>query len=135
VASFHGMPKNYVDKGDPYLAQCIATTESFAQAHGSGCFKTPAHIPVALRLRRVAAALYRQDHRATGKGRRAPHCRRDARFSATASKRLEEIAQENAGIFRHMAASSLPPFPASMTSDAGMDVIRQLVLRELQGWI
>src|SRR5207244_5986076 len=23
VASFHGMPKKYVDKGDPYLAQCI----------------------------------------------------------------------------------------------------------------
>ncbi len=30
VASFHGMPQKYVDKGDPYQAQCIATTE----AHG-----------------------------------------------------------------------------------------------------
>ena len=26
VASFHGMPKQYVDKGDPYQQQCIATT-------------------------------------------------------------------------------------------------------------
>src|SRR3954452_23095485 len=25
VASFHGMPQKYVDKGDPYQAQCVAT--------------------------------------------------------------------------------------------------------------
>src|SRR6202045_1220572 len=29
VASFHGMPQKYVDKGDPYQAQCIATTDAF----------------------------------------------------------------------------------------------------------
>src|ERR1700742_1493369 len=28
VASFHGMPKDYVDKGDPYQAQCVATTDA-----------------------------------------------------------------------------------------------------------
>src|SRR6201993_57101 len=28
VASFHGMPKEYVDKGDPYQAQCIATVDA-----------------------------------------------------------------------------------------------------------
>src|SRR5438477_12721702 len=28
VASFHGMPQKYVDKGDPYERQCIATTGS-----------------------------------------------------------------------------------------------------------
>src|SRR4249919_2744970 len=28
VASFHGMPQKYIDSGDPYQAQCIATTES-----------------------------------------------------------------------------------------------------------
>ena len=34
VASFHGMPQKYVDKGDPYQAQCVATTDALAQAHG-----------------------------------------------------------------------------------------------------
>ena len=34
VASYHGMPQKYVDQGDPYQAQCIATTEALAQAHG-----------------------------------------------------------------------------------------------------
>jgi len=28
VASFHGMPQKYVDKGDPYQSQCIATTDA-----------------------------------------------------------------------------------------------------------
>src|ERR1700681_3735415 len=34
VASYHGMPKKYVDKGDPYLAQCIATTEALRRRMG-----------------------------------------------------------------------------------------------------
>src|SRR6185437_11098057 len=28
VASFHGMPQKYIDKGDPYQEQCVATTEA-----------------------------------------------------------------------------------------------------------
>src|ERR1700756_2841035 len=28
VASFHGMPKSYVDQGDPYESHCVATTEA-----------------------------------------------------------------------------------------------------------
>src|SRR6478735_2222948 len=34
VASFHGMPQKYVDKGDPYQAQCIATTDALRQRLG-----------------------------------------------------------------------------------------------------
>ena len=55
VASFHGMPQQYVDKGDPYLVQCTATIERLRKAAGPRCRKAAAHLPVALRLRRVAA--------------------------------------------------------------------------------
>src|SRR6185312_9737905 len=34
LASFHGMPKDYVDKGDPYQAQCIATTNALRKRLG-----------------------------------------------------------------------------------------------------
>src|SRR6202008_4889983 len=34
VASFHGMPREYVDKGDPYQAQCIATVEALRKRLG-----------------------------------------------------------------------------------------------------
>src|SRR5258705_4880935 len=34
VASFHGMPQKYVDKGDPYQSQCIATTDALRKRMG-----------------------------------------------------------------------------------------------------
>src|ERR1700683_5298750 len=34
VASFHGMPQKYVDKGDPYQRQCTATTEALRKRLG-----------------------------------------------------------------------------------------------------
>src|ERR1700709_73809 len=34
VASFHGMPQKYVDKGDPYQAQCAATTNALRRRMG-----------------------------------------------------------------------------------------------------
>src|SRR6202042_342902 len=33
-ASFHGMPQKYIDSGDPYQAQCIATTNALRQRMG-----------------------------------------------------------------------------------------------------
>src|SRR5207247_8075648 len=34
VASFHGMPQKYVDKGDPYYAQLVPTSESLSTRMG-----------------------------------------------------------------------------------------------------
>jgi len=34
VASFHGLPRAYVDRGDPYLAQCRATSEALQRRLG-----------------------------------------------------------------------------------------------------
>jgi ferrochelatase len=56
-------------------------------------------------------------------------------FSADCLETLEEIAQENAEIFRHAGGEQFSFIPCLNDSDGGMDVIRQLVLRELQGWI
>jgi len=42
---------------------------------------------------------------------------------------------ENAEIFKHNGGEQFAAIPCLNDSDPGMDVIRQLVLRELQGWI
>src|SRR6202043_872376 len=34
VASFHGMPQKYIDQGDPYYAQCVATTDALRKRMG-----------------------------------------------------------------------------------------------------
>jgi len=69
LASFHGMPQKYIDKGDPYY-----------DTVGAECRQADADVPVALRLRSLVAALHRQDGRETRQGRRAAACRHHARL-------------------------------------------------------
>ena len=135
VASYHGMPQKYVDKGDPYQAQCIATTDALRKRLGLEASKliltfqsrfgfdewlqpyTDKTIEKLAKdgVRRVAVVM--------------------PGFSADCLETLEEIAQENAEIFKHNGGEQFAAIPCLNDSDAGMDVIRQLVLRELQGWI
>ena len=56
-------------------------------------------------------------------------------FSADCLETLEEIAQENAEIFKHNGGEQFAFIPCLNDSDAGMEVLRGLVLRELQGWL
>jgi ferrochelatase len=56
-------------------------------------------------------------------------------FAADCLETLEEIAQENAHIFKQNGGEEFSAIPCLNDSDGGMNVITQLVLRELQGWI
>jgi ferrochelatase len=135
VASFHGMPKEYVDKGDPYHAQCVATVQAlrtrlkldeskllltFQSRFGNAEWLQPYTDKTVEKLakdgvRRIAVVM--------------------PGFAADCLETLEEIAGENAEIFKHNGGEAFSAIPCLNDSDGGMDVIRQLVLRELQGWI
>jgi ferrochelatase len=56
-------------------------------------------------------------------------------FSADCLETLEEIAHENAEIFRHHGGKNFFAVPCLNDSEDGMRVIRHLAERELQGWI
>jgi len=56
-------------------------------------------------------------------------------FSADCLETLEEIAVENAEIFKHHGGEKFAAIPCLNDSGPGMLVIRQMVLRELKGWI
>ena len=135
VASFHGMPKAYVDKGDPYLAQCIATTEALRNRLGLDASK----LLLTFQSRFGNAEWLQPYTDKTIEQLARDGVRRIAvvtpGFSADCLETLEEIAQENAEIFRHNGGEQFAAVPCLNDSEAGMDVIRQLVLRELQGWI
>jgi ferrochelatase len=135
VASFHGMPQKYVDKGDPYLAQCIATTDALRKRMGLETSKL-----VLTFQSRFGSDQWLQPYTdKTIEQLAKDGTRRIAvvtpGFSADCLETLEEIAQENAEIFKHNGGEQFAAIPCLNDSDAGMDVIRQLVLRELQGWI
>jgi ferrochelatase len=135
VASFHGMPQKYVDKGDPYLAQCVATTDALRKHLGLETSKL-----VLTFQSRFGSDEWLQPYTdKTIEQLAKAGTRRIAvvtpGFSADCLETLEEIAQENAEIFKHNGGEQFAAIPCLNDSDAGMDVIRQLVLRELQGWI
>ena len=56
-------------------------------------------------------------------------------FAADCLETLEEIAQENAEIFKHNGGEQFRFIPCLNDSDAGMRRDPPVVMRELQGWI
>jgi ferrochelatase len=135
VASFHGMPQKYIDKGDPYQAQCIATTDALRKRMGLDASK----LLLTFQSRFGFDAWLQPYTDKTMEKLAKDGVRRIAVvmpcFSADCLETLEEIAQENAEIFKHNGGEQFAAIPCLNDSDPGMDVIRQLVLRELQGWI
>jgi ferrochelatase len=135
LASFHGMPQKYVDKGDPYQTQCIATTNALRQRMGLDASR----LMLTFQSRFGFDAWLQPYTDKTVEKLAKEGVRRIAvvtpGFSADCLETLEEIAQENAEIFKHNGGEQFTFIPCLNDSDPGMDVIRQLVLRELQGWI
>ena len=126
------MPQEYVDKGDPYQAQCIATTDALRARLG------PAAPKLLLTFQsRFGNAEWLQPYTdKTVEQLAKDGVRRIAvvmpGFAADCLETLEEIAQENAEIFTHNGGESFAAIPCLNDSDAGMTVIHKLVLRELQ---
>jgi ferrochelatase len=135
VASFHGMPQKYIDNGDPYFAQCVATTDALRARMGLD----PSKLLLTFQSRFGFDAWLQPYTDKTIEQLARDGVRRIAvvtpGFSADCLETLEEIAQENAEIFKHAGGEAFAAIPCLNDSDGGMDVIRQLVLRELQGWI
>ncbi|MDB5574898.1 MAG: ferrochelatase [Bradyrhizobium sp.] len=135
LASFHGMPQKYIDKGDPYQAQCVATIDALRQRMGLDATK----LMLTFQSRFGFDEWLQPYTDKTIEQLAKDGVRRIAvvtpGFSADCLETLEEIAQENAEIFKHNGGEQFSAIPCLNDSDPGMDVIRQLVLRELQGWI
>jgi ferrochelatase len=135
VASFHGMPQKYVDQGDPYQVQCVATTEALRKRLGLDASK----LLLTFQSRFGNDEWLQPYTDKTIEKLAKDGVKRIAvvtpGFAADCLETLEEIAQENAEIFTHNGGEQFSAIPCLNDSDPGMDVIRQLVLRELQGWI
>jgi ferrochelatase len=135
VASFHGMPQKYVDKGDPYQRQCMATTEALRKRLGLDSMR----LLLTFQSRFGFDEWLQPYTDKTMEKLAKDGVRRVAvvtpGFSADCLETLEEIAQENAEIFQHHGGEQFSFISCLNDSEGGMDMIRQLVLRELQGWI
>ena len=66
LASFHGMPEDYVRKGDPYRAALRRDDAAVARAARLRREQADADVPVALRPRQMARARHRPDRQGAG---------------------------------------------------------------------
>jgi protoporphyrin/coproporphyrin ferrochelatase len=135
VASFHGIPQDYFDKGDPYYCHCAKTTRLLRARLRLDDGK----MIMTFQSRFGRAEWLKPYTDATIKALAARGVKNLAvitpGFSADCLETLEEIAGENAEYFRHAGGENFAAIPCLNDSEAGMRVIETVVRRELQGWV
>jgi ferrochelatase len=135
LASYHGLPREYVAKGDPYEAQCAKTTQllreqlklddsklmmTFQSRFGRAKWLEPYTISTVKALARKGV----KNLVVVTPG-----------FAADCLETLEEIAVENARVFKRYGGENFAAIPCLNDSEAGMLMIWQLAMRELKGWV
>jgi ferrochelatase len=134
IASYHGIPKPYSDKGDPYRQHCLETTRLLRERLGWSedklitCFQS-----------RFGAQEWLQPYTDKTVERLGKEGVRSIAvinpgFSADCIETLEEIAVEAREIFLHAGGKDFSHIPCLNDSDEGMAVIDAMVRRELLGW-
>ncbi len=135
LASFHGMPEDYVLRGDPYQRHCAATARLLRERLGLA----ESRFMMTFQSRFGTAEWLKPYTDATVTALAQRGVKNLAvvtpGFAADCLETLEEIAVENAGFFRAHGGVNFAALPCLNDSEAGMGVIRHLVVRELQGWI
>ena len=135
VASYHGMPEDYVDKGDPYFRHCSETTTLLRKK----LKLDDERLIMTFQSRFGTAEWIKPYTDATVKSLAERGVKNLAvitpGFSSDCLETLEEIAMENAEIFRHAGGENFVAIPCLNDLPAGMAVIRDIVTRELRGWL
>jgi ferrochelatase len=134
IASYHGMPEAYVAKGDPYFKQCAETTALLRKKLKFN----DERLILTFQSRFGTAEWIKPYTDATVKSLAGRGVKNLAvmtpGFSADCLETLEEIAMENADIFRSAGGENFAAIPCLNDSPGGMAVIRDVVTRELKGW-
>lgn len=135
LASYHGLPRAYLDKGDPYHCQCQKTTRLLRERLGWPAEKLPTVFQS-----RFGRAEWLQPYADETIARLGEEgVRRLAvvmpGFSADCLETLEEIAIRGAETFRAHGGTDFAAIPCLNDSEEGMALIERLVRRELSGWL
>lgn len=134
IFSFHGLPKRYLLKGDPYHCQCHKTARMLAEALGLGAGEW--QVSFQSRFGReewltpytdkVLGALPSQ-----GVRRVDVFC---PGFSADCLETLEEVAMENRDIFLEAGGEAFHYIPALNAEESHILALTRLIENNLQGW-
>jgi ferrochelatase len=134
LLSFHGIPERYVNNGDPYYSQCMATARLLRQA--LGLTDDEAITSFQSRVGRERWLHPYTDETVRELGRRGLK-RVDVispGFAVDCLETLEEIAMQNAEFFREAGGGTLSYIPCLNDGDAHARMLSDLVMQHLQGW-
>lgn len=135
LASFHGLPKSYFDKGDPYHCHCHKTARLLREALGWDEKR--------LRLTfqsRFGPAEWLQPYTDKTVEQLAREGVRNLAvitpgFASDCVETLEEIALEAGEIFHEHGGENFAALPCLNDSKTGIAMLDGLISRELQGWV
>lgn len=135
LATFHGMPQAYFDKGDPYHCACQKTSRLLREALG-----WPAERWLTTFQSRFGSDPWLQPYTDKTVERLAQEGVKSLAlvapgFSADCLETLEELDVENRDIFLGNGGEKFAYLPALNASDEGIDVIEAVARRELMGWL
>jgi ferrochelatase len=135
LASYHGLPVSYAERGDPYPEQCLATTRLLRARLGLDEKKL-----ITTFQSRFGREEWLQPYTDKTVEKLAQEGVKSIAvvnpgFPADCIETLEEIAGEVREAFLHAGGSNFSHIPCLNDSDDGIDVIETLVRRELAGWI
>jgi ferrochelatase len=135
LASFHGIPRSYFEKGDPYYCHCQKTARLLRERLGW----SEERLRVTFQSRFGPEEWLQPYTDKTVEALARSGVRRLAvltpGFVADCLETIEEIGVENADIFRAAGGTDFARIPCLNDSDDGMAVIEHVVRRELRGWV
>ncbi|MBF0677484.1 MAG: ferrochelatase [Devosia sp.] len=135
ITSFHGMPVEYLQKGDPYHCQCFKTTRLVREYLG-----WPREKLMVTFQSRFGPTEWLQPYtdvtlgELPKKGIKKVAILAPA-FSADCIETLEEIAIGGKETFLEAGGENYAYIPCLNDSTEGMDMIEAMVRRELSGWL
>ena len=135
LASFHGVPKAYLDKGDPYHCHCVKTWRLLREKVGMSVEKFPMSFQSRFGPTEWLQPYTDETVKALAKSGVKKLAVITPGFSADCLETIEEIGVENAGYFRENGGTHFAALPCLNDSDEGMAAISALVKRELGGWV
>ena len=135
IASFHGIPKSYADDGDPYPRHCAETVRLLRERLKLG--EDRLMLTFQSRFGKAEWLQPYTDKTVEALAQRGVKNLAVVTpgFAADCLETLEEIAVENAEIFKSHGGENFALIPCLNDSEAGIAVLSHLVMRELQGWV
>ena len=134
ITSFHGIPKSYFEKGDPYYCQCMKTARLLRERLGLSKDRLMVTFQSRFGPEEWLQPYTDKTVEELAKNGTKRIAIMNPGFVSDCLETLEEIAEQAGESFLHNGGEKFTHIPCLNDSPAGMTVLEKVVRRELQGW-